>query len=153
MFKKPIILGLAAVLGLLAAPAFAGECPADKVQANVTGPGATQPKAVTDTVLAAIDLSQESIAADGRSLRLRELVIQPGGEVPWHSHDDRPAIIYVVSGEILEFNSNCTVPIVHKAGEVAPEMHGTSHWWKNNTNQPVVLLSADILHDQSDKNM
>jgi quercetin dioxygenase-like cupin family protein len=150
---KPIILGLAAVLGLAVQPAFAGQCPADKVQANVTGPGATAPKAVTDKVLAEIDLAQESIAAEGRLLRLRELIVQPGGEVPWHSHDDRPAIIYIVEGEILEFNSNCAVPIVHKAGETAVEVHGTSHWWKNNTNQIVVLHSTDILHDQSDKNM
>jgi quercetin dioxygenase-like cupin family protein len=153
MSMKPIILGLAAVLSLAAAPAFAGQCPADKVQANVTGPGATAPKAVTDKVLAEIDLAQESIAAEGRLLRLRELVIQPGGEVPWHSHDDRPAIIYVVEGEILEFSSNCAVPIVHKAGEAAVEVHGTSHWWKNNTNRSVVLHSTDILHDQSDKSM
>jgi len=153
MSAKPIILSLAAVLGLLAAPAFAGQCPADKVRANVTGPGPTAPKHVTDSVLAEIDLSQESIAADGRVLRLRELVIEPGGEVPWHSHDDRPAIIYVVVGEIVEFNSNCAVPIVHKAGEAVPEMHGTSHWWKNNSGQTVVLHSTDILHDQSDKSM
>jgi hypothetical protein len=58
-----------------------------------------------------------------------------------------------VSGEIVEYASNCAVPIVHKAGEVATETHVTSHWWKNDSKAPVVLLSADILHDHSDKNM
>jgi len=157
MFSKSLRRGLAtlAVLaaGVTASNAFAGECPADKVQAGATGPGATAPTAVTDVVLAQIDLGDEAVALDEQLFRLRRLEILPGGEVPWHSHDERPALIYVVEGEILEFNSNCAVPIVHKAGEVAPETHGTAHWWKNNTNRTVVLLSADILRDQSDKNM
>jgi hypothetical protein len=41
---------------------------------------------------------------------------------------------------------------VHKAGDVAREIHTTSHWWKNTGDKTVVLLSADILHDKSDKN-
>ena len=42
------------------------------------------------------------------------------------------------------------MPIVHQAGEVATETHATAHWWKNNSNRPVTLLSADILHDEGD---
>src|SRR4051812_46407737 len=78
--------------------ALAGSCPADKVGVDVTKPGAMKPKDVTDDVLAATDLAKEKIALSGRQLRLRKLVVQPGGIVPWHSHGDRPAIIYIVSG-------------------------------------------------------
>ena len=81
---------------------------------------------------------------------MRRLDIKPGGEVAWHSHADRPAIIYIVSGTILEYSSTCRVPIVHRAGDVATETHVTSHWWKNRSSKPAVLLSADILHDKSD---
>ena len=83
-------------------------------------PGATAAKDVTDIVLASIDLAKEP-AANDHQFRMRRLVIQPGGIVPWHSHDDRPALIYIVSGEITEYASNCAVPIMHKAGDVAPE--------------------------------
>src|SRR5262249_39568497 len=89
----------------IAGAAFAAECPADKV----VGQGQGQPnanhaaKGVTDTVLSSIDLGGEKIAANGHSFRLRRLVIQPGGVVPWHSHVERPAIIYVVSGTIQEY--------------------------------------------------
>jgi quercetin dioxygenase-like cupin family protein len=134
-------------------PAFAGECPPDKVKANVTKPVDFKPIGVTDTVLATIDLSKEPIKASGRMQRVRRLVIQPGGIVPWHSHDDRPALIYIIEGEINEYNNNCSVPIVHKAGDVARETYGTAHWWKNTTSKPVVLLSFDILHDPNDRNM
>lgn len=61
-------------------------------------------------------------------LRLRRLAVQPGGIVPWHSHAVRPATFYIVSDLIVEYKSNCAVPILHKAGEVAVETHVTSHW-------------------------
>jgi quercetin dioxygenase-like cupin family protein len=77
-------------------------------------------------------------------------VIEPGGVVPWHSHADRPAQIYIVSGTIEEYASTCAVPIVHRAGDVAPETHNTSHWWKNTGSETVILIFADILHDESD---
>jgi len=145
-----VVLG---ALTLAAASASAGECPADKMGVNVTKPDMTPASGVTDTVLSSIDLAKEPAKIQGRELRLRKLVIQPGGVVPWHSHGDRPAIIYIVQGEITEYASNCAVPIVHKAGEVARETHATAHWWRNTGTEVVVLLSADLLHDQSDHNM
>jgi quercetin dioxygenase-like cupin family protein len=79
-------------------------------------------------------------------MRLRKLVIAPGGVVPWHEHSERPANIYVLSGEIVEYRANCLVPIVHKTGEVASEFGvGFAHWWKNTSAAPVELLSADIV--------
>jgi len=136
-----------------AASASAGECPAGKMGVDLTKPVTTPAKDVTDKVLAAIDLSKEPAHIDGRQLRLRKLEIKPGGVVPWHSHGDRPAIIYIVTGEITEYASNCAVPIVHKAGDVARETNITAHWWKNTGKETVVLLSADLLHDPADKNM
>ena len=123
---------LAAGLALLASPASAGQCPADKTKAGVRTSGEMKPKDVTDNVLGMIELGQEKIALADRRLRLRKLVVQPGGVVPWHSHEDRPALIYVVSGQIHEYASNCAVPIEHKAGEVSIEKLGVQHWWKNN---------------------
>jgi quercetin dioxygenase-like cupin family protein len=83
----------------------------------------------------------------------RRMVIEPGGIVPWHSHDDRPALIYVAEGEILEFASNCAAPIHHKAGEIRAEKHGTAHWWKNLSDKPTVLFIADVRADPNDKHM
>lgn len=146
-----LVLGLvtSGATVLLSTAAFAGTCPADKVMADAQKPGATMPKGVDDKVIGSIDLAKEGPKLKDHKLRLRRLVIQPGGVVPWHSHGDRPAIIYIVSGTIVEYRSTCAVPIVHKAGEVAEEIHTTSHWWKNHSKRPVVLLSADILHDHS----
>ena len=61
-----------------------------------------------------------------------------------HIHDDRPALIFVQQGEIIEYASNCAAPIVHKAGDVAPEKNGTSHWWQNTGTTTAVLISVDL---------
>jgi quercetin dioxygenase-like cupin family protein len=133
--------------------ASAGQCPADKISIDASKPSSAAAKGVTDTVLAAIDLAQEPAQIADRKLRLRKLVIQPNGVVPWHSHGDRPAIIYIIEGTITEYASNCTVPIVHKADEVTRETRATSHWWKNTGRTAVTLLSADVQHDAHDHNM
>ena len=133
--------------------AAAGSCPSDQMKADARQPVTDAGKGVTDTVLAAIDLEKEQANIKGRQLRFRKLTIEPGGIVPWHSHGDRPAIIYVAEGEIVEYASNCAVPILHKAGEVRPETSGTSHWWQNLGNKTVTLFVGDVLHDKSDHNM
>ena len=131
----------------------AGECPADKVAANALAGAAMAPVGVTDTELAWIDLGQENVKLSQRRLRLRHMTIAPGGVVPLHSHADRPALIYIISGKMTEYASNCSVPIVHTAGDVARETSQTAHWWKNTGSKTAVLISADILHDQTDQNM
>jgi quercetin dioxygenase-like cupin family protein len=147
-------LGLVA-LGSLAATQFAsaGECPKDKMMIDATKAVTAPASGVTDTVLAMIDVSKEPASIKDRSFRLRKLVIQPGGVVPWHSHADRPALIYVVEGEVTEYASNCAVPIVHKAGEVATETHVTAHWWKNTGKGQATLLSSDLLKVNDDAHM
>jgi quercetin dioxygenase-like cupin family protein len=135
------IIAVAAFAG--ASPALAGQCPAGQEVANPLADRQTMPRAVTDDVLGSIDLGKE-IGVQGRDLRLRRLVIQPGGVVPFHSHDGRPALIITVSGEITEYRTTCGVPITHHAGELARETRETSHYWVNNGTAPAVLLSADV---------
>ncbi|MCC6194061.1 MAG: cupin domain-containing protein [Burkholderiales bacterium] len=146
-WQRAIAAGLVAgALALGATAAAAAECPAGSKVADGRGqaPGPSQPKDVADAVRASTDLAKEPAAIAGRQFRLRELTIGPGGVVPWHSHDQRPAMIYIVSGEVVEYASNCAVPIVHRAGDVAPEKFGTSHWWKNTGAATAVLISVDL---------
>ncbi len=149
---RAVLIGaLTASAALTPVVAFAGSCPADKMGVDFRAPDMTPGKDVTDTVLATIDLAKEPAAIQGRQFRLRRLEIKAGGVVPWHSHADRPAIIYVVSGEVTEYASNCSAPIVHKAGDVTPELHSTSHWWKNTGSATAILLSADLLPAHADE--
>jgi quercetin dioxygenase-like cupin family protein len=121
--------------------AMAGDCPAGKQGAS---PLAVETAPKDDNVIGAIDLGNGYNIA-GKTMRLRRLVLQPGGIVPNHSHLERPANIYVVDGAVTEYRSTCTVPIEHKAGDVAVESGNLSHWWRNNTKKPATLISADIV--------
>jgi quercetin dioxygenase-like cupin family protein len=155
---KHIVPLCAAGLSLLSALSFtsvarAGECPADKVGTNALPGAPTAPVGVVDTEIASIDLSKENVMLIERRLRTRHMTIQPGGVVPLHSHEDRPALIKVNAGEIDENNSKCTVPILHKAGETAREFLGTKHWWKNEGTTVVDLTIADLVNDRKPETM
>lgn len=152
--SKRRMASLAACLMMVAAASVAaGECPAGKAGKNMLSGAATAPVGVTDTELAFVDLSKESVKLSERRLRMREMTIAPGGVVPLHSHADRPALIMVVSGEIYEHSSKCSVPILHKAGDVARESMGTMHWWTNQSGAPVRLTIGDIVNDKKPETM
>ena len=134
--------------------AQAGECPADKRMPNARQPVDFKAVGVTDTTLGSIDLGKEKAKIAGRELRFRKLVIEPGGIVPWHSHDDRPALIFVQQGEIIEFASNC-------AG--ADPSQGRRDPGRNARARRIggrisvkcrsILYVGDVRHDERDHNM
>ena len=138
---------------LVATPALAGECPADKAGANALANAPMAPVGVMEMELSSIDLAKENVNLPERRLRFRHMEIQPGGVVPLHSHADRPALIMVNQGQIFENSSKCTVPILHKTNEISREFLGVKHWWKNEGNVVVVLTIADIVNDKKPDTM
>ena len=126
--------------------AQAGECPADQRRPDGSGQKKSDAAAkdVTDKVIASNDLSKDPIALKGRLFRARELVVAPGGVVPWHDHGDRPAMIYIASGQMTEYASTCAVPIVHNPGAISAEKAPTMHWWKNTGKVKSVIISVDL---------
>jgi hypothetical protein len=139
------ILAAALCSMFAAAPAFAGECPADKVGVNTLANAPKAPVGVTEQELSSVDLSKENVHLDDRRLRFRAM--------PLHSHADRPALIMVNTGTIYENSSKCLVPIQHKAGDISREFLGTQHWWKNEGSTVVTLTIADIVNDKKPETM
>ncbi|MGL5115956.1 MAG: cupin [Beijerinckiaceae bacterium] len=142
---KPAGLALLGLLAFAAAPAAAGECPADKVL--------KQPRKIEDMpdrhlkreTLAVVSLKGWRGTGD-LLLRTRRLTLGKDGIVPTHYHDDRPSIVYIEKGEVIEHSTFCSVPITHRAGEWTPEFgafHG--HWWENKSGAEVVFLSSDVI--------
>jgi quercetin dioxygenase-like cupin family protein len=77
---------------------------------------------------------------------MRRLTVAVDGIVPTHEHHDRPSIVLIQSGEIIEHSAFCAVPILHKAGDSTPEFGpGHKHWWENKSGAPVVLISTDVV--------
>lgn len=146
---KSVIYSLSAIClagaVFAATDAHAGSCPKDKVLTTPQDIPIKQSEGVKRETLAIVDLTGWRNVGDLR-LRTRRLTIAPHGIVPTHQHDDRPSIVYVLSGEIIEHSTLCSVPILHKAGEWTPEFGpGHAHWWENPTDKPVVLTSSDVV--------
>ena len=155
------ILGICVFMGATAfAPAaFSAECPADQRKEDVRqaptdqvwdGGKLQSNNSITDVITATIDVTKPPVDIKDRSFRLRMLTIQPGSIVPWHKHADRPAIAYLLEGEITEYASNCAVPVKHTAGDVIVETPNLSHWWKNFSDKKAVIISADLLKGEDD---
>lgn len=151
---KQTLMGAAAI-ALISAPAFAGECPPDMVRDTPRDLTADVGPVYEGALAASIDISGWRDQGDFM-LRLRTVNVPPRGIVPLHSHADRPGIVYIVSGELVEYNSFCDAPIVHREGETTPAFgEGVSHWWSNPSDQPVIAVSTDVVpfENMADENM
>lgn len=92
-----------------------------------------------------IGLDGEFESPEGRVLRARELVIEPGGRVAVHQHQGRPGLAYILEGEIVEHRNDKPEPVVRRAGAVSFEKTGVTHWWENRSDAPVRALVVDIV--------
>ena len=143
---RPLIVALLAGGALFGATgALAGECPKDKVLA--------QPREIEDMPSIGVERETLSVAnlKDWRGvgdlyLRTRRLTIAKDGIIPTHSHEDRPALVYIIKGELIEHSSLCAVTFVHRAGEISYEWgKGYDHWFANQSGAEVVLISSDVI--------
>ncbi|MFO1037935.1 MAG: cupin domain-containing protein [Geminicoccaceae bacterium] len=142
---------LALALTLTATSAFAveappiKECPPDQRLTKAQELQAPPDEGAVREVLSYADVSGWR-GIEGLALRIRRITVRPGGYVPLHYHFDRPSVDYIIQGELVEHNSFCAVPIVHHAGDSASRFGDfLGHWWKNETDHDVVLVSADIV--------
>ncbi len=78
-------------------------------------------------------------------MRGRYVTVGAGGIVPIHSHKGRPAVTYVIQGEIVEHRSDESGPVVRRAGDCTIDNNGIAQWWQNKTGQPVTLFVVDFL--------
>ena len=121
------------------------ECPADQRLAQPRELTAPPDEGTIREVLTYTSLSGWR-GVEGLALRIRRITVQPGGFVPLHYHFDRPSVDYIVQGELVEHNTFCAVPIVHRAGESSNRFGDfLGHWWENKTSQDVVLISSDVV--------
>ncbi|MFO1151623.1 MAG: cupin [Alsobacter sp.] len=129
--------------------AQAGACPKDKVLATPRSIESKDSVGVERETLATVKLAGWRGVGE-LFLRTRRLTIGPHGVIPTHTHEDRPSIVYIVEGELIEHSTLCSVPIVHKAGDWTPEFGpGHGHWWENPTKKRAVVTSSDVVDQET----
>lgn len=83
-----------------------------------------------------------------RRMRCRLLECAPGGTIPIHSHENRPAILYVLEGSGEEHTNQSKDPVNWKAGDCFSEYNDVEHWVKNLSDKdPLKILTFDLLDD------
>ena len=98
--------------------------------------------------LGRVALDGEFDTVDGRALRTRELVFEPGATIALHRHQGRPGVAYIIEGEITEYRVGAdgrASTTIKKAGDVALEKTGVVHWWNNESGKTVRALVVDIV--------
>lgn len=95
-----------------------------------------------------VSLDGEFKSSDGLRMRVRELIIEPGGIVAVHQHTNRPGAAYIIEGEMTEHRSSETGPVVKSAGQTAMERSGVIHWWENTGAIAARALVVDIVPAQ-----
>lgn len=132
-----------AVLSALAVTqaARARACPPERTQAGARseGFGATSGVTVEDVAVTAL-------AGDpARVLRLRRIVVQPGGVIAWHDHAAVQGMALLTTGEMVELRNTCLDPIVYRAGDIAREDAETAHSWRNESDSVAVVLVSHVV--------
>lgn len=77
---------------------------------------------------------------------MRRLTFAPGGVVGYHRHDSRPAIVPVLSGEVVEHREGIE-PITRRAGDHWAEDVSVAHWVENRGDEPAAATVSDVMPD------
>lgn len=115
-----------------------------------TFPGPAQNERMTNFELGSYDLGRDLPQLPGRTLRARFWLMEPGGVIGEHCHDDRPAYVYLLQGEVEEttWTPNGPVRRTIRAGEAVAERNGTRHWWVNQGRDNVLMVAVDVPRTQ-----
>jgi quercetin dioxygenase-like cupin family protein len=97
----------------------------------------------TQELLRSIDLTNEIASTRGRPLRMRRITLQPGGVLGLHNHVDRPAITYLLQGQ-MTYHYEGRPPQVANPGDGFAEGRATTHWGESTGSVPAVWIAVDI---------
>jgi quercetin dioxygenase-like cupin family protein len=117
--------------------------------AFMAGYAAGQRQPPTETVgqseemLRSIDLTNELDSTKGRPLRMRKVTLQPGGVLGLHNHVDRPAVTYLLQGQ-MTYHQQGKPDLVANPGDGFAEGRATTHWAESTGKVPAVWVAVDI---------
>ena len=123
---------IAARIAILTAAVLAGY-----VLAQGTAP--KESKGIKLETLGVMDLAGEVQSVEGLKLRLNRLTVQPGGMSAFHSHKDRPEIVYMVQGSYISHAEGKPDEVL-RAGDVVSGGKNRNHWIENKGSEPAVAM-------------
>jgi quercetin dioxygenase-like cupin family protein len=107
---------------------------------------AQEPKGPVAKPLLNLDLAPEMDSVAGRALRMQLTTYDPGASNKPHSHKDRPEVVYMLSGKVIEHRGD--VAKEYGPGDTFTADHTTTHWMENKGTVPAVMLVTGIAKTQ-----
>jgi quercetin dioxygenase-like cupin family protein len=107
-----------------------------------TWPAPQTPRGPNSKPLVAVDLASEIDSVQGRMLRMQMTTYEASASNTAHSHKDRPEVVYVLSGKIIDHRGD--VAKEYGAGESFTAGKDTTHWMENKGTVPAVLIVSTI---------
>lgn len=146
MTFRTATLGLA--IAALGTTAFALDLDSVKTRVLNGLEGPSGPNNISNEPIANAPLAEEGLGQiAGYNLRTRSWNISGDtGIVPIHSHADRPAIVFTLTGEIFEYRSDAAERIKYSAGGLSLEEGDVTHWWLNEGPEDVRLIAFDVFN-------
>ncbi|HUQ24146.1 MAG TPA: cupin domain-containing protein [Burkholderiales bacterium] len=103
----------------------------------------TADKGLSSDHLRSLTLTEEIGSVKGRPLRMRKVMLLPGGVMALHSHKDLPTVSYLLQGEVT-YHQEGKAPVVVRAGDSIAEGKDTTHWAENRAGVAAVWIVVDI---------
>src|SRR5437868_13303980 len=120
---------------------LSGACPILALAA-LTVATAQTPRGPNSKPLVTVDLASEIDSVQGRILRMQQTTYEPGASNTAHSHKDRPEVVYVLSGKVIEHRGD--VAKEYGPGDTFSADKNTTHWMENKGTVPAVMLVTGI---------
>ncbi len=89
-----------------------------------------------------LDLAPEMDSVQGRVMRMQLTTYEPGSSNKPHSHKDRPEVVYMLSGKVIEHRGD--VAKEYGPGDTFTADKNTTHWMENKGTVPAVMLVTGI---------
>lgn len=104
-------------------------------------------KGLTVSALGMVDQNSldAQIGLSGYVLQLREITIEPGGQIAQHDHATRPGLVKVVSGVWTEGRPEGETDYAASEPVGLIEDHETVHWFWNRGSEPATAIVCDIV--------
>ncbi|MFT6734547.1 MAG: quercetin dioxygenase-like cupin family protein [Polaribacter sp.] len=96
-------------------------------------------------------LAEQMPMSNNYDVRMRKIVVASGAKISEHGHTDRAGMVYVISGEIVEYRNDKVRTL--KSGDSIIEDFNTVHAYENKSNQDCILIAFDIPKSETNKHL
>jgi quercetin dioxygenase-like cupin family protein len=103
----------------------------------------TESKGFEDVELRSIDLASEIDTVKGYKLRMRRLILQPGGVIGFHDHKGRPTVSYLLKGTLVS-RSPGKADLVITAGGGHTVGMADGHWVENRGTETAEWIVVEV---------